>query len=62
MVDIWAFYDQNKCDLIQFQQKNLHADLFNGLADVLVQADTKLLNTANLEKQILLSSFVGGNY
>lgn len=50
----------NKCDWIRSHQKNLRADLYNGIADALVQADTEPLNPANLGKRILPSSFVGG--
>ena len=61
LVDAWAACDQNKCDWIRSHQKNLRADLYNGLADALVQADTEPLNPANLGKRILPSSFVGGD-
>ena len=61
LVDAWASCDQNKCDWIRFHQKNLRADSYNGLADALVQTDTEPLNPANLGKQILPSSFVGGD-
>lgn len=61
LVDTCAACNQNKCDWIRSHQKNLRADLYNGLADALIQADTEPLNLANLEKRILPSSFVSGN-
>lgn len=61
LVDAWASCDQNKCDWIRSHQKNLREDLYNGLADALVQADTEPLNSANLGKQILPMSFVGSD-
>ena len=48
LVDVWATYNQNKCDWIQSNQKNLQADLYNNVANTLVQVDTKPLNLANL--------------
>lgn len=42
-------------------QKNLHADLYNSLADALVQANTEPLNFRDLGKKILPSLFVGGD-
>ena len=62
LVDAWAACDQNKCDWIRSHQKNLRADLYNGVADALVQADTEPLNPTNLGKRILLSSFFGRDY
>lgn len=59
LVDAWAVCNQNKCDWIRSHWKNLWADLNNGLADALVQADTEPLNPANLGHRILPLSFVG---
>ena len=39
LVDAWVSCDQNKYDWIRFHQKNLRADLYNGLADVLIRSD-----------------------
>lgn len=61
LVNAWAACDQNKCDWIRSHQKNLRADLYNGKADALIQADTEPLHPANLGKKILPSSFVGGD-
>ena len=61
LVDTWVACDQNKCDWIQFHQKNLWADLYNSVANTLVQADIEPFNPANLGKRILSSSFVGGD-
>lgn len=50
LINVWIFYDQKKYNWIQFHQKNFYADLYNRLADALIQGDTKLLNSINLEK------------
>lgn len=36
IVDTWAACNQNKCDWIWSHQKNLRADLYNGIADALI--------------------------
>ena len=61
LIDAWAIYDQNKCDWIRSYQKNLRADLYNSIADALIQTNTESLNLANLGKRIPPSSFIGGD-
>lgn len=41
--------------------KIFYANLYNSLANTLVQIDTKLFNSANLEKKILPSLFIDIN-
>ena len=43
LVDAWAAYDQNKCDWIRSHQKNLRADLYNGIADTRRGASAAIL-------------------
>ena len=59
VVDAWATCDQNKLLWLRNNQSQLRTDLYNGLADILVQAD---VNLQAMGKRIILpSSFTGGD-
>jgi len=58
VVDAWAVCDQNKLSWLRSHQQSFRADLYNGLADVLLREDIDLNSVGR--KVILPSSFVGG--
>ena len=59
VVDEFAVVDQAKLDWIRYNQSKIHADLYNGLADVLIQDEC---NPQALGKRTVLpSSFLGGD-
>ncbi|CUS07467.1 unnamed protein product [Tuber aestivum] len=59
VVDAWAVCDQNKLAWLRSHQKELRADLYNGLADVLDDGDVDLAQVGR--RVVLPSSYVGGD-
>ena len=59
IVDAWAVCDQNKLLWLCSNQSRLRTDLYNGLADTLVQVDVNLQAVGH--RIILPSSFTGGD-
>lgn len=59
IVDAWAVCDQNALVWLQNNQRNLRADLYNGLADTLLHTDGNLENLGR--RMILPSSYTGGD-
>jgi len=58
IVDIWALCDQSTLDWIRFNQKQLRADVYSGVADAIAHDDA---DAAALGRRIVLpSSFLGG--
>lgn len=59
VVDAWAVCDQNKLLWLRTNQSRFRSDLYNGLADTLIQAD---VNTDAIGRRIILPrSFTGGD-
>ena len=59
VVDRFAVVDQAKLDCIRYNRSNICADLYNGLANALIQDEC---NPEALGKRTVLpSSFLGGN-
>lgn len=58
-MDAWAVCDQNGLVWLQNNQRNLRADLYNGLADTLLHTDGNLENLGR--RMILPSSYTGGD-
>ena len=59
VVDAWAQCDQNKLGWIRSHQRNLRAELYNGLADVLNAGDVDIDQVG--KRVVLPSSYVGGD-
>ncbi len=59
VVDAWATCDQDKLKWIQRNQETFRADLYQGLADTLLQSDVDLANTGR--RVILPSSHTGSD-
>lgn len=51
LVNVWAACNQNKYDWIRSYQKNLGTDLYNCLANTLIQTDTGPLNSYKFKKR-----------
>ena len=58
IVDAWAICDQNKFEWIRDNQKNLRANVYNGVKDALA-LDNRDLNMIGT-KFVLPSSYTGG--
>ena len=60
LTDAWATCDQNALAWLRSNQANLRSDLYNGLADTLIQADINM--DAIGQRIILPSSYTGGDH
>ena len=59
IVDAWAVCDQNKLLWLRTNESRFRSELYNSLADALIQAN---VNTEALGRRIILpSSFTRGN-
>jgi len=59
IVDAWAFVDQAKLEWIRINQASLRTDLYNGLADAIVQDEVDI--SALGRRIVLHSSFLGSD-
>ena len=59
IVDAWAVVDQAKLVWIRMNQASLHADLYNRLADAIVQDEVDISELGR--KIVLPSSFLGSD-